>query len=52
MRQFQRVHLRGSINDQLYNTDTDLKPGFVQLEHSDGANYATKVGNAETANKE
>lgn len=52
MRQFQRIHLRGSINDQLYNTDTVLKPGFVQLEHSDGANYAIKVGNAETANKE
>lgn len=40
MQQFQRVHLQGSINEHLYNTDTIITPDFVQFEHSDGANYA------------
>ena len=40
MQQNQQVQLTGRINGQLMNTDTVLMPGFVQLEHSDGANYA------------
>jgi hypothetical protein len=40
MRQFQRVHLHGNINDRSYNTDTLITPNFIQFEHSDGANYA------------
>jgi hypothetical protein len=40
VRQFQRVHLTGTINHHQYNVDTVLVPEFIQLEHSDGANYA------------
>lgn len=36
----QRVRLNGSINGKIYNTDTLLQTGFVELEHSDGGNYA------------
>jgi hypothetical protein len=38
--QNQRVHLKGTINGVSYDKDTTLISGFVQLEHSDGANYA------------
>jgi hypothetical protein len=40
VRQNQRVGLRGIIDNVTYDTDTLLTPNFVQLEHSDGANYA------------
>jgi hypothetical protein len=40
MRQYQRVRMQGSINDHFYDTDTLITPGFIQFEHSDGANYA------------
>lgn len=38
--QNQLVHLKGTIDERNYDKDTLLTPGFVQLEHSDGGNYA------------
>lgn len=38
--QNQKVHVKGTIDDHLYDKDTVLTKDFVQLEHSDGANYA------------
>jgi hypothetical protein len=40
IRQLQQVHMQGTINDLSYDTDTLINAAFVQLEHSDGANYA------------
>jgi hypothetical protein len=40
VRQLQQVRMQGSINDRSYDTDTLITQAFVQLEHSDGANYA------------
>jgi hypothetical protein len=40
IRQNQRVHMKGTIGNDYFNTDTLLLPSFVQFEHSDGANYA------------
>jgi hypothetical protein len=40
VRQLQRVRLQGTINGHAYDTDTLINPYFVQLEHTDGANYA------------
>jgi len=36
----QVVRMKGSIGGKIYDTDTLTSPGFVQLEHSDGGNYA------------
>lgn len=36
IRQFQRVPMRGNINNTYFDTDTLLNPDFVQLEHTDG----------------
>ncbi|MCU7550933.1 hypothetical protein OCK74_17565 [Chitinophagaceae bacterium LB-8] len=38
--QSQPVRMQGTINGHNYETDTLINPDFVQLEHSDGANYA------------
>jgi hypothetical protein len=38
--QNQVVHMKGAINGHSYDQDTMLVKDFVQLEHSDGANYA------------
>jgi hypothetical protein len=40
VRQFQQVHMQGKINNRTYDTDTLISLAFIQLEHSDGANYA------------
>ena len=40
VRQNQRVQMHGRIGNKTYSSDTLLVPAFVQLEHSDGANYA------------
>jgi hypothetical protein len=38
--QNQVVHMNGTIDGHHYDQDTTLVKDFVQLEHSDGANYA------------
>jgi hypothetical protein len=40
MTQDQVVKMNGMINGKLYDKDTMLTKDFVQLEHSDGGNYA------------
>ena len=32
--------MKGAINGKIYDADTSLTEDFVQLEHSDGGNYA------------
>ena len=39
LKQWQQVHLLGTIDDVYYNKDTILAPYFVKYEHTDGANY-------------
>lgn len=36
----QPVHLKGQIGNQYYDMDTTLTRGFVEFEHTNGANYA------------
>lgn len=38
--QNQVVHMKGTIDGHQYDQDTTLVKDFIQLEHSDGANYA------------
>jgi hypothetical protein len=38
--QGQVARLKGHIEEEHYNADTVIHSGFVQLEHTDGANYA------------
>ena len=38
--QDQRVRMKGSINGVIYDKDTTLVKEFLQMEHSDGGNYA------------
>jgi hypothetical protein len=40
VQQNQKVHMAGSIGGTIYNKDTVINPQFVQMEHSDGGNYA------------
>jgi hypothetical protein len=40
VKQDQRVRLTGVIENEHYDQDTTINPSFVQLEHSDGGNYA------------
>ena len=40
MTQGQVVRMKGAINGKIYDADTSLTEDFVQLEHSDGGNYA------------
>lgn len=40
VQQNQKVHMRGTINGRYFDQDTLITPDFVQMEHSDGGNYA------------
>lgn len=38
--QYQKVHMKGSINGIYYDKDTILVPTLIEYEHTNGANYA------------
>ena len=39
LKQGQRVHIEGSIHGKSMNKDTVVHKGFIEYEHTDGANY-------------
>ena len=52
VRQWQRVTIKGTIDGKFYDGDSLLSPDFIQLEHSDGGNYALiKLVNKKPINK-
>jgi len=40
VKDYQTMHLKGTIHDVYYDKDTLVTPGFVHFEHTNGNNYA------------